>query len=62
MADHAYTDQLGYPLKSGEVLRHRRNRTPLQTGATQRAAFGALPATVHQLADEVDEEKREARE
>lgn len=57
MSDHAFTDEFGYPLSSLQALQRRRRKVPLRTGASQRAAFGEVPASVHQLAEAAEAEK-----
>lgn len=54
MADHAHTDEYGYPLRSTTILRRRRSGRPVFTGAVQQAGYGQMPATVQQLAEQAE--------
>ena len=54
---HPYTDEFGFPLRSTTVLRRKRAGRPIYTGAIERAGFNPMPATVHQIAEELEREK-----
>lgn len=58
---HPYTDEFGFPLKSTTVLRRWRKRQPLYTGAVERAGFNQMPATVQQIAEDMDRKEGESK-
>lgn len=54
MSDFQHTDEFGYPLSSTQSLMRRRQKVPLQTGATERAGLAPVPVTVHQIAEDIE--------